>query len=93
MIIGIVLPEINLSDSLEKVSASANTGGDSLTINHVRNWMECVRSRKQTNAPVEAGYNHSIATIMANAAVRTGYKATFDMNTQEVMVNGKIFKY
>ena len=88
-----LLPEINLSDSLEKVSASANTGGDSLTINHVRNWMECVRSRKQTNAPVEAGYNHSIATIMANAAVRTGYKATFDMNTQEVMVNGKIFKY
>ena len=28
-----------------------------------------------------------------NAAVRTGAKATFDEKTQEVMVNGKIFKY
>ncbi|MBN8836459.1 MAG: Gfo/Idh/MocA family oxidoreductase [Sphingobacteriia bacterium] len=88
-----LLPEINLSDVAEKVVASANTGGDVLTSNHIRNWMECVRSRKQPNAPVEAGYYHSIATIMANAAVRTGYKATFDEATQEVMVNGKPFKY
>ena len=88
-----LLPELNLSDVTEKVVASANTGGDILTINHVRNWMECVRSRKQPNAPVEAGYSHSIATIMTNAAVRTGFKATFNEKTQEVMVNGKIFKY
>ncbi len=88
-----LLPELNLSDLTEKVAASANTGGDVLTSNHVRNWMECVRSRKQPNAPVEAGYYHSIANIMTNAAARTGYKATFDEKTQEVMVNGKIFKY
>jgi hypothetical protein len=30
---------------------------------------------------------------MTTAASRTGYKATFDENTQEVMVNGKVFKY
>ena len=88
-----LLPELSLSDMSEKVVASANTGGDILTSNHVRNWMECVRNRKQPNAPVEAGYSHSIATIMTNAAVRTGYKATFDESTQEVMVNGKVFKY
>jgi predicted dehydrogenase len=88
-----LLPEISLSDIEEKVVASANTGGDILTSNHVRNWMECVRSRKQPNAPVEAGYSHSIANIMTNASVRTGYKATFDEATQEVMVNGKVFKY
>ncbi len=88
-----LLPEMNLSDMSEKVIASANTGGDVLTSNHVRNWMECVRSRQQPHAPVEAGYSHSIATIMTNAAVRTGYKATFDESTQEVMVNGQVFKY
>jgi len=88
-----LLPELSLSEMSEKVVASANTGGDLLTSNHVRNWMECVRSRKKPNAPVEAGYSHSIATIMTNAAVRTGYKATFDEKTQEVMVNGKVFKY
>jgi len=72
--------------------ASANTGGDKLTSNHIRNWMECVRSRKQPNAPVEAGYSHSIATIMTNAAVITGQKATFDEKTQEIMVGGKPFE-
>ncbi len=55
------------------------------------NWMECVRSRKQPNAPVEAGYSHSIANIMTNAAVHTGAKATFDEATQNVMTDGKIF--
>lgn len=88
-----LLPDVNLSDLAVKVAASANTGGDVLTSAHVRNWMECVRSRKPTNAPVEAGYNHSIATIMTNAAVHTGEKVTFDEKTQEVMAGGKIFKY
>jgi predicted dehydrogenase len=88
-----LLPEVSLAVTDEKVVASANTGGDILTSNHMRNFMECVRSRKQPNAPVEAGYYHSIATIMTNAAVRTGAKATFDVATQEVMANGKVFKY
>jgi len=87
-----LLPEMSLSE-VEKVVVSANTGGDNLTSNHVRNWMECIRSRKQPNAPVEAGYSHSIAVIMTNAAAHTGAKVTFDEKTQEVMANGKVFKY
>lgn len=88
-----LLPEVDLTRDTTKVVASANTGGDSLTSAHVRNWMECVRSRKQPNAPVEAGYQHSIANIMTTAAAHTGLKATFDEKTQEVMVGGKVFKY
>ena len=87
-----LLPEMSLSNT-EQVVASANTGGDRLTSNHVRNWMESVRSRKQPHAPVEVGYNHSIACIMTTAAAHTGLKATFDEKTQEVMVGGKVFKY
>ncbi|MBI2275675.1 MAG: Gfo/Idh/MocA family oxidoreductase [Bacteroidetes bacterium] len=88
-----LLPELNLTDTIVKVEAGADTGGDALTTAHIRNWMECIRSRKQPNAPVEAGYTHSIATIMANAACRTGEKVTFDEKTQEVMAGGKVFKY
>jgi predicted dehydrogenase len=88
-----LLPEVDLTRDATKVVASANTGGDALTSAHVRNWMECVRSRKQPNAPVEAGYQHSIANIMTTAAAHTGLKATFDEKTQEVMVGGKVFKY
>lgn len=87
-----LLPELSLT-AAEKVVASANTGGDVMTSNHIRNWMECVRNRKQPNAPVQAGYSHSIANIMTTAAVHTGYRATFNEQTQEVMVNGKVFKY
>ncbi len=88
-----LLPEMSLKASAEKVVTSANTGGDSLTSAHMRNWMECVRSRKQPNAPITAGYTHAIASIMTNAAVRTGEKVVFDEKNQEVMAGGKPFKY
>src|SRR5690606_14575554 len=82
-----LLPDVNLTDLEVKVAASANTGADKLTSAHMRNWMECIRSRKQPNASVEAGYYHSIANIMTTAAARSGSKATFDSKKQEVMAN------
>ena len=88
-----LLPDVSLKQTEAKASTDASTGGDSLTTAHVRNWMECVRSRKQPNAPIEAGYHHAIAVIMANAAYRTGERVTFDEKTQQVMAGGKAFKY
>ncbi len=85
------LPEMDLPTA--EVVTSANTGADNMTVNHMRNWMECVRSRKQPNAPVKAGYDHSVANIMVTAALRTGQFVTFDDKTQEVMAGGKVFKY
>lgn len=87
-----LLPEQSLAMT-EAVIVSANTGGDNLTSSHIRNWMECIRNRKQPNAPVEAGYSHSVACIMTTAAARTGLKATFDEKTQEVMAGDKVFTY
>ena len=75
----------------DTVVTSANTGADPMTTAHMRNWLECLRTRKETHAPVEAGYQHSIATIMANAAARTGQRVTFDEQTQEVMAGGKVW--
>jgi predicted dehydrogenase len=88
-----LLPDLDISATAEKVVASANTGGDSLTSNHMRNWMECVRSRKEPNAPIEVGYSHSIASMMTTAAARSGMKATFDEQKQEIMVGKDVFKY
>lgn len=87
------LEGFNLSDNAPKVVTSANTGADNMTSLHMLNWMECVRSRKTTNGPVEAGYNHSIANIMTTAALRTGLKATFDEATQNVLAGGNVFQY
>lgn len=89
-----LLPEndLNAQAAAVSVATAANMGADPLTSMHMLNWMECVRSRQQPNAPVEAGYYHSIASIMTNAAVRTGQKASFDSQRQEVMVGGKVFE-
>lgn len=69
-----------------KMETGANTGGDPMTSLHMRNWMECIRSRKTPNASVRAGYNHSVANIMTRTALETGKKVTFNDATQEVVI-------
>lgn len=77
-----------------RVESAADTGADPLTNAHMKNWMDCVRNNNvKTNAPVEAGYSHSIADIMVTAALRTGQRAVFDEKTKQVIAGGKVFKY
>ncbi|MBL7111077.1 MAG: Gfo/Idh/MocA family oxidoreductase [Bacteroidales bacterium] len=73
--------------------AGANTGADDMTSAHMRNWMQCIRSREKTHADVMAGYNHAIAVIMTTAALHTGVRVTFDEASQEVMAGDSVFKY
>ena len=54
------------------------------SVPHMRNWLECLRSRQQPNATVEHGYQHSIACIMAAQALWTGRKVTFDQHKQKI---------
>jgi predicted dehydrogenase len=93
-----LLPSFSLMDKVEKSSNDADTSGgaghtDAQTDANVRNWMECVRSRKTPNASIRAGYSHSIALCMNVAAIQTGEKVTFDEKTQQVMVGGKPYDH
>ena len=83
-----LLTEMSLADPVTQkpVATAANTGADVLTSGHVRNWMECIRSRKTPNASVKAGYDHSVAICMTHAAVQTGQRVTFDDVKQKVVV-------
>jgi predicted dehydrogenase len=87
------LPSFSLMENVEKMSNDADTSaggrGDPQTNANMRNWMECVRSRKTPNASIRAGYSHSVALCMNVAAIQTGEKVTFDDKTQQVMVGGK----
>jgi len=87
-----LLPSFPLVDHVEAVPTSADTGGDPETSANMRNWMECVRSRKTPNASIEAGYNHSVALCMNIAAIQTGEKVTFDDKKQQVMAGGKVYE-
>ena len=86
-----LLEPFSLSKTVEETSTSANTGADNQTSANMRNWMECVRSRKTPNASVDAGYSHSVALCMNIAAIQTGQKVTFNDKTQQVMVGGKVY--
>jgi predicted dehydrogenase len=87
-----LLPSFSLVEKAEAASTSADTGKDPMTSANMRNWMECVRSRKTPNASIQAGYNHSVALCMNIAAIQTGQKVTFNEKTQQVMAGGKVYE-
>ena len=81
-----LLPEMSLGEAA-RAETGANTGLDNDTSANMRNWMECVRSRKRPNADITAGYNHSAALCMTIAALQTGKRVTFDDARQEVVTS------
>jgi predicted dehydrogenase len=78
-----------LSDG-QATETAANTGVDHATSAHMRNWMECVRSRNKPNAHIDAGYQHSVALCMTIAAIQTGQRVTFDDAKQEVVTGASV---
>ena len=53
---------------------------------HVRNWLECVRSRARPNAPIEVGYAHSVAGIICFKAWQTGRRHVYDAAKREIVI-------
>jgi predicted dehydrogenase len=52
---------------------------------HMRNWLECLRTRNQPNATVEHGFAHSVAIIMAARAQQEGKKLYWDPQTEQIL--------
>jgi len=64
----------------EKVNRSegADTHGTSKDQDHMRNWIECIRSRGVPNAPPEIGYRSAIAVHMANLSYKKKQRITLE---------------
>ena len=54
------------------------------TADHLRNWLECIRSRKEPNANIRVGVAAARATHIGNAALRSGKKVTWDEKQQKL---------
>jgi len=52
---------------------------------HMVNFLECVRSRKQPRAPVDAAFNHAVATTMAGMSLRLKTRIEYDMTTETLL--------
>src|SRR5260370_2016596 len=84
-----LLQQRSLAGTTRAIDTSASAGVDEATSTHMRNWMECVRSRKTPNASIEAGYSHSIALSMTIAAIQSGQRGSFHDAKQEVIVGAQ----
>jgi predicted dehydrogenase len=51
---------------------------------HFLNWLECLRSRKAPVAPIDSGYQHAVACILADRAWETGHRQGYDHQTRQI---------
>ncbi len=52
--------------------------GETFGVNHMQNWMDCIRSRQQPNGTVEIGYLSAVACHMANLAYKQKCRVTLE---------------
>lgn len=45
---------------------------------HFLDWLQAMRESRQPHAPIEAGYAHAVAVLMATRAYETGRRITYD---------------
>lgn len=62
-------------------SEAPGTEFDQATINHVRNFLDCMRSRQQTVCPMEAGVAASMPGLLGLVAIKEGRTVKFDGTT------------
>jgi predicted dehydrogenase len=64
----------------EKVNRpdGATAEGHSKDVDHMANFIDCVRSRKEPNASIEIGYRSAMAAHMANLAYRRKERVTLE---------------
>ncbi len=51
---------------------------------HMQNWLQCLRTREQPNASIDAGYQHAVACLLADAAMVQERKMTYDAVKREI---------
>ncbi len=51
---------------------------------HFLDWLKCLRSRQTPNAPIEAGYQHAVACLMAVRSFDTGKRTIYDPARREI---------
>ncbi|OWK41836.1 Gfo/Idh/MocA family protein [Fimbriiglobus ruber] len=81
--------EIRLYDTAEKITPDMRPVQtwrvEPETPLHVKNWVECVKSREDPNSTIELGHRVILAAHLANLSYRTGKKIFWDADRKEVI--------
>lgn len=68
----------NVTENMVHQIAGVALEGQAKGVNHMANFVECVRSRKEPNSPVEIGYRSAVAAHMANLSYRQKQRVTLE---------------
>jgi predicted dehydrogenase len=81
--------EIKVYDTIDKITPAMKPVDAWKTENetplHVKNWLECVKARKEPNSPVELGHKVIVAAHLANVSYRTGKKVYWDAEREQII--------
>ncbi|MBD2699902.1 Gfo/Idh/MocA family oxidoreductase [Spirosoma sp. BT702] len=72
-----VLPEVEQGRYLSPAMPIQKATANDLDA-HTRNFLDCIRSRKQPNCPAEVGRNVALHSHLGNIAYRTGHKLVWE---------------
>ena len=53
-------------------------------VNHMQDWLQCIRTRNTCNADIEAGYQHAVAVIMGMEAFDSGRRMVYDQKRRKI---------
>jgi predicted dehydrogenase len=84
-----VLPETETKSNRKtyrmKGEPRRGAAGQNMNQAHMRDFLDCIESRKRPNSDVEIGHNSMIACHLANIAFRTGRRVAWDAAREQVV--------
>jgi hypothetical protein len=69
-----------LPDEPQKLSFNAGEG-----YAHMKDFLDCVGSRRTPIASIEAGYQHAVTAMLTNAALKTGRRMKYDAGAEQIV--------
>lgn len=81
--------EVRVYDTIDKITPEMKPVDawkvENETAMHVKNWLECCKSRRDPNSPIELGHRVITAAHLANLSYRTGKKVYWDAEREQVI--------
>lgn len=65
-------------------------GRNDITVVHMQNFFDCVRSRKETNCPLELGFRSAVTCRMAVESYRHGQTVSWDDQNEDIIYGGAV---
>ena len=70
-------------------AAGMRAGTSDQNLSHIRNFLDCMRSRQRPNSDIELGHLSTAMCLLGNVSYRTGHKLTWDAAKEECVDDPK----